>query len=521
MPQIKAKSSRSGPDIPMVRGLFTWSEWLIGLFIINAALALAWQWFDEGKIVSDFRATWHYVLFGGSIVAAVAALGTRHLARRIERQLKQMGSIDALTGLPNRMPLMERVERENVAVLYIDLDRFKVINDSLGHDTGDEVLKIVAQRIRHIFRESDLVCRLGGDEFVVVVEDEKAESVAVAAATRVINALHSPLTAQRRELFVTASIGIAVKCEELREPNDLLRAADLALYRAKRQGRDQVVIFNQEMESNNVLAQLDLESDLWRAVERNEMEVYYQPEINIESGKIIGFEALVRWNHPKRGLLKPESFIGLAEENGALRDIGLWVIEQSCRQWRRWQEEFAGNGPLSLSVNLSLRQLEAPDLVDRIQEIIWTTGMDASQLRLEITESVLLSNRTDMIAQLHRLRKMGIRLAIDDFGTGYSSLNYLKQLPVHGVKIDQSFVRNLGDDDATMLIVQAIVTLAHDLGLDVTAEGVETKDQLDRLFRLGCDRGQGYYLSEPQPTDAIERLLRAYTRRQTEPVTAA
>ncbi len=512
MAQTKVRP-KSGTEIPMVSGLLTWSERLICLFLGLAGLALASQWADSGDVLSNLRSTWHYVLFGGAIVAAVAALGTRHLARRIERQLLQMGSIDALTGLPNRLPLMDRVSHDNIAVMYIDLDRFKVINDSLGHETGDEVLKIVAQRIRRVVRESDLVVRLGGDEFVVVVEDEDAETVAVAAANRVLNALHAPLRAERRELFVTGSVGVAVKCPELSAPNDLLRAADLALYRAKRQGRDQVVVFNKEMESNNVLAQLDLESDLWRAVERGELEVHYQPEIGLGTGNITGFEALVRWRHPERGLLQPDSFIGLAEENGSLREIGLWVLEEACRQWQRWRTHFHGAGPV-VSVNLSLRQLEAPDLVEKVAEILKKTGMDAANLKLEITESTVLTEMPWVVLQLEKLRQMGVRLAIDDFGTGYSSLKYLKHLPVHSVKIDQSFVQNLEDDDASLLIVQAIVTLAHDLGLDVTAEGVETKRQLDQLEKMGCDRGQGFYLSEPLTAEIMEPLLEAYSRRQ-------
>jgi EAL domain-containing protein (putative c-di-GMP-specific phosphodiesterase class I) len=267
------------------------------------------------------------------------------------------------------------------------------------------------------------------------------------------------------------------------------------------------------MEANNVLAQLDLESDLWRAVERDELEVHYQPEINIGSGQITGFEALVRWRHPVRGLLKPESFIGLAEENGALREIGLWVIEQACKQWQRWQHIFESEAPVIVSVNLSLRQLEEPDLVERVRDILAENGMEASNLKLEITESALLTEMPSVVSQLGRLRAMGVRLAIDDFGTGYSSLTYLKNLPVHSVKIDQSFVRNMEEDDASLLIVQAIVTLAHDLGLDVTAEGVETRKQLDHLEKLGCDRGQGFYLSEPLPAETIDALLQAYSRR--------
>jgi diguanylate cyclase (GGDEF)-like protein len=498
-----------------------WSQALIIVFVVLSSLSLTWQNLSDdlsgSRLISDIQSTWHYVILGVAIMAAIAALGTRHLARRIQKQVVLMGSIDALTGLPNRLALLSRLERESIAVLYMDLDRFKMINDNLGHDIGDAVLKIVAQRIRRVIRDSDIVVRLGGDEFVVVVEDADAEAVAVQAAQRILTALRPVMRAEGRELYVTGSVGIAVKCEALKEPNDLLRAADLALYRAKRQGRDRLAVFNETMEANNVLAQLDLESDLWRAVERDELEVHYQPEINIGSGQITGFEALVRWRHPVRGLLKPESFIGLAEENGALREIGLWVIEQACKQWQRWKSIFESEGPVIVSVNLSLRQLEEPDLVERVREVLAENGMDPSNLKLEITESALLAEMPAVVSQLSRLRAMGIRLAIDDFGTGYSSLTYLKNLPVHSVKIDQSFVRNMEEDDTSLLIVQAIVTLAHDLGLDVTAEGVETRKQLDHLEQLGCDRGQGFYLSEPLPAETIEALLQAYRRRNGAP----
>ncbi|HXH23153.1 MAG TPA: bifunctional diguanylate cyclase/phosphodiesterase [Dehalococcoidia bacterium] len=506
------------PPIPLVQGLMRWSLWLTWAVVLLAGLALLSDNLSQDisgrRALSDLSSTWRYLLYGGAMAAAVAALVIRYLARRIERQVVLMGSIDALTGLPNRTALLSRLEADSIAVLYIDLDRFKMINDNLGHDTGDAVLKTVAQRIRRAIRETDLVVRLGGDEFVVLVEGEHPEVLAVQAGQRLLAALRPVMVAEGRELYITGSVGIAVKCEALQRPTDLLRAADLALYRAKRQGRDRIVVFNETMEANNVLAQLDLESDLWRAVERDELEVHYQPEINIGTGQITGFEALVRWRHPVRGLLKPDSFIGLAEENGALREIGLWVLEQACKQWRRWREIFDKEAPVVVSVNLSLRQLEEPDLVERVRDILAEHGMEPSSLKLEITESALLAEMPAVVSQLARLRAMGIRLAIDDFGTGYSSLTYLKNLPVHSVKIDQSFVRNMEDDDASLLIVQAIVTLAHDLGLDVTAEGVETRKQLDHLERLGCDRGQGFYLSEPLPAETIEALLKAYGRRE-------
>ncbi len=513
MPDNRDSLRRVAVAIPIVSKLLTWSHRLIAAITALAGVVMALRalGYNQGAHLSgQINSTWYIGVVTSVVVLGLATIAARRLARHIDRQVRYLSSLDALTGLPNRTVLMERLERQDIAVLYLDLDRFKIINDSLGHDIGDEVLRIVAQRIRRSIREGDLLVRLGGDEFVIVVEDAEVESAADASAVRVLSAVSAPIRIQERELFVTGSIGIALKCPQLSEPTEVMRGADLALYRAKRQGRDQRVLFNDSMESN-VLEQLDLESDLWRALDREELEVYYQPEVNFETGQITGFEALLRWRHAEHGLLLPERFISLAEENGALREIGLWVLEQACGQWQRWRGLFP-EAPMTVSVNLSLRQVEQPDLVDRIEEILERTAMEPSSLKLEITESVLLHDVPAIVNKLVRLRGMGVQLAIDDFGTGYACLNYLKLFPVHSVKIDQSFVQSLEQDDANLLIVQAIVTLAHDLGLDVTAEGVETREQLDFLTRLGCDRGQGFYLAEPWPADSVETMLRTYTR---------
>jgi diguanylate cyclase (GGDEF)-like protein len=511
-----AESLHGISTLPLVT-LRTGGRVLLAVLAGLAVTLVAWKAsgydFTRTVIVADLQTVWYLAAVLVGLIMFGLSISLRRLSRHMEAQARYLASIDPLTGLPNRNQLDEHLHSENVAVLYMDVDRFKHINDSLGHNVGDEVLRIVANRIRRAVRQSDLVFRLGGDEFVVVVEDEDIEKAVAAAAARIRSAVAMPLQAAHRDLFVTASIGIALKCPQLSQPADLVRAADLALYRAKRQGGDQAVTFNSSMESN-VLQQFDLENDLWRAIERDELEVHYQPEVSMQTGRITGFEALVRWRHPEYGLLKPDRFLNLAEENGALNPIGLWVLAQSCNQWRRWRDLFPDEPPIYVSVNLSLRQLHHPELVEDIARTVLSTEMDPSYLKLEITESVLLTDAPAALGTLSQLEEMGIKLAIDDFGTGYSALSYLKLLPVQSVKIDQSFVQNLETDDTNPLIVQAIITLAHDLGLDVTAEGVETRGQFEFVRDLGCDRGQGYFLAEPLPQEVALATLESHLGRR-------
>ena len=516
MPESRPAQAQPSLAIPIISRLLTWSRCAL-LFLTTLACALiVWRilGFDGGRrfFFVDLEATWYAALFAVSLAIAALLLATRRLAGHIDVQVRYLGSLDPLTGLPNRSVLTERLEAEHVALLYLDLDNFKQINDTLGHEIGDQVLRVVAQRIRRAIRESDLLARLGGDEFVVVISDENTEKVADAAASRILASVSGPIHADGRDIFITTSIGIAVKCPQLSRPAELMRAADLALYRAKRQGRDQKLLFNDSMEAN-VSEQLDLDSDLWRAIERDELEVHYQPEVSIETGRITGFEALLRWRHPELGLLKPARFIDLAEENGSLREIGLWVLERACLQWKHWRELLDDGSPIVMTVNLSARQLEQADLTDRVRDILHRTEIDPACLRLDIAQGVFTSDGPQLARTLSRLKELGLQLAIDDFGAGQSNLENLRLLPVHSVKIDKSFVQNLAEDDANLLIVQAIVTLAHDLGLDVTAEGVETREQLDFLKDLGCDRGQGYYLAEPLPMETMNSMLRAYLRR--------
>jgi diguanylate cyclase (GGDEF)-like protein len=510
-----------GPSVIDVRRLPALSKRLTAASLTLCCAIILWRaaaaGFQGQRLTMDIGATWYLAVSVAVIVFSSAAFAVRKLARYVDAQVRYLGSLDALTGLPNRSVLMEWLERPSIAVVYLDLDRFKLINDSLGHGAGDEVLRVVSRRLRNLMRESDLIVRLGGDEFAIVIEDEAAQDAAVAAAGRILAALRVPVRLEGHDFFLAGSIGVAVKCESLRDPHDLLRAADLALYRAKRQGRDQMVVFNSSPE---VMDQLDLEGDLMRALERGEIEVHYQPEVDIATGKITGFEALVRWRHPEHGLLKPARFISIAEENGALQEIGMWVLEQACRQWRRWQEMTPALGPMTISVNLSPRQLQQPDLVERIERVLEETGMEPSQLQLEIGEGVAINDGGALAVKFARLRASGVRFVVDDFGMNSSALRALKALPVQSVKIDQSFISNMEEDDANLLIVQAIVTLAHDLGLDVTAEGVETRKQLDYLHDLGCDRGQGYYLAEPLPEETILMLLETYRNQVVGPAVA-
>jgi diguanylate cyclase (GGDEF)-like protein len=507
-----------GETAPIVLTLFAWSRRFIAAFIGLGLLVMLWSVLglklESRRVSFDAYPLWQIMVVAGCFVAATVTIGLRYLARHIDDQVRYLGSIDALTGLSNRTGVMDRLERPQIAVMYLDLDKFKSINDGMGHDVGDEVLRTIAQRIRRVLRPGDMAARLGGDEFVVVLEDPDAEDVARSVAERIRESIAHPIRSERRLINVTPSIGVAVKTPQLAGGNELLRAADLALYRAKRQGRNRVVFFNEAVEAN-VLQRLDLEKDLWRAMDRGELEMHYLPEVNILTGSITGVEALVRWRHPDHGLLRPQSFLGVAEETGSVAELGLWAIETAGRQWGRLRR-IMPSAPLTMSVNLSPRQIDQPDLIRRVEEIMLATNMDPRYLKVEITESVLL-DVTAVTSKIVDLHKLGIRVMIDDFGTGLAPLSYLRQLPVQGVKIDRSLVSNLEFDDAKLLVVQAIIALAHDLGIEVTAVGIETPGQFAQLHDLGCELGQGYYLSEPLQFEDLEALLRRKTRRRGQP----
>jgi diguanylate cyclase (GGDEF)-like protein len=433
--------------------------------------------------------------------------------RALEQKLAHQAFHDPLTSLPNRALFMNRLSHalartarrpEAVAVLFLDLDRFKIINDSLGHHVGDRLLVEVSARLRECLRPADTVARLGGDEFAVLLEDIDGLSEATRVAERIAAVLESAFAFEGREVFVTTSVGIAFSHAGLAGPEDILRDADIAMYHAKSKGKARYEVFDGRTQGS-ALDRLDLEIDLRGAVARQEFRLHYQPVVDLSSGRIVEVEALIRWEHRQRGLLPPSDFITLSEETGLIVPIGMWVLEEACRQARAWHAEYETK--LTLSVNLSARQFQQASLVPDIAELLQDTGLPAACLKLEITESVVMQDAPATLARLHALKTLGVQLAIDDFGTGYSSLSYLKRFPIDVLKIDQAFVRGLGDNPEDTAIVRAIVTVAKNLDLSVTAEGIETVEQLTHLRELGCDRGQGYYFARPLPADPLAALF--------------
>lgn len=392
------------------------------------------------------------------------------------------------------------------AVLFLDLDRFKVVNDSLGHKIGDQLLIAIARQLEECLRTTDTVARLGGDEFTILLEDINDIKDATRVAERIQQAIHTPFNLSGQEVFTTASIGIALSSTGYDRTEDLLRDADIAMYRAKELGKARHEVFDKVMHAH-ALELLRLENDLRRALERQEFEVYYQPITSLFTGTLTGFEALLRWRHPERGLVSPLEFIPVAEETGLIIPLGQWVLREACRQLRTWQTQFPMKDPLKISVNLSGKQLKELDLIAQIDQILEETGLDGSHLKLEITESVLMDNADTATKMLLQLRARNIQLSVDDFGTGYSSLSYLHRFPVNTLKIDRSFVSQMNPNDRNSEIVRTIVTLAHSLRMDVIAEGVETPEQLSALKILKCEQGQGYFFSKPLTKEAAGKLL--------------
>jgi len=413
---------------------------------------------------------------------------------------------DALTGLPNRSLFTDHLrvalrraqqnEKYLFGVLFLDLDRFKNINDSLGHPCGDELLKLVARRLEACIRQTDMVARFGGDEFAILLDAIQDASDAVRVAEKVQQAISAPFKLVSHEAITTASIGVALSTSGYTEAEDIIRDADTAMYRAKDRGKARCEIFDTAMHTRAVTL-LRLESDLRRALEKDELCVYYQPIVSLASGELHGFEALVRWQHPERGIVSPDDFVPLAEETGLILPIGLRVLWDACNQLRKWQQYSLSNRDLIMSVNLSGKQLMQPDLIQRIEEVLHESQINPWHLKLEITETVVMENPELAAVTLAKLRSLGVRLSIDDFGTGYSSLSYLNRFPVDTLKIDRSFVTSMNAADENLQIVKTIVTLAGNLGMQVVAEGVETEEQLEQLRSLKCQYGQGFLFSKP------------------------
>jgi diguanylate cyclase (GGDEF)-like protein/PAS domain S-box-containing protein len=453
---------------------------------------------------------------GGLVVNA------RDISERkvLQQQLEHQAFHDPLTKLPNRVLFMDRLDHAlaratrratAIAVIFLDLDDFKVVNDSLGHKAGDQLLVTLGERLRSCLRAGDTASRLGGDEFTVLLEDIPDSEDAVIVAARIAEQLQDPFDLDGHEVFITTSIGIAISTSPQDGADDLLRNADVALYEAKAKGKGGYALFDPSM-NHRAWERLQMESDLRRAIEREEFRVYYQPLVELGTGKISGVEALVRWEHPQRGLLTPSHFIPLAEETGLVVPIGQWVLEEACRQVRMWQPQYLTDPPLALSVNLSAKQFQHPELVEDVYLTLKETGLAPRHLKLEITESVAMENSDLTVATLWKLKDLGIHLAIDDFGTGYSTLSYLKHCPADTLKIDRSFVDGLGRTQEDTAIVRAVIAFAKALNLSVTAEGIETAEQLNRLQALGCDQGQGYYFAKPLSVEEISALFAAASR---------
>jgi diguanylate cyclase (GGDEF)-like protein len=464
-----------------------------------------------GSNTDGARHPWVWALIHGGFVLAASVA---HVVawRTNENQLLR----DPLTGLPSRLLYLnnlklalERLGRgpnRSVAVLFLDLDRFKVINDSLGHGAGDQLLEAVAERIGHSLRRHETLARFGGDEFVILCEDIFDDEDAVAVAERVLKAFSLPFHLESGETMAAASVGISVTSDPRQDPDDLIRDADAAMYRAKGAGGARVVLFD-EVTRERALARMHNENAIRKAIEREEFRVFFQPEVSIDGEHIIGMEALVRWQHPERGLLGPGEFISLAEETGLIVPLGAWVLRDACERAIPWQRSRRSDQPLTLRVNVSARQLAHDSLRGTVAQIIEDTGIEPGLLCLEVTESVLIEDPEESIRTLTELKQLGVKIAIDDFGTGYSSLEYLRRLPVDCVKVDRSFVRGLPENEEDVAIVNAVIELGHALKLSVTAEGVETREQLGNLQAAGCDTAQGFLFFRPEPPEDVAKLF--------------
>jgi diguanylate cyclase (GGDEF)-like protein len=480
----------------------------VGIVVIRAALE---QLFER-------LATYTGLTIGvalGSLALAYALMASmRRAVRGAEARLHFMAHVDSVTNLPNRHEFNERLAfaldkadrfQSSVGLLLLDLDNFKVVNDTLGHDCGDILLQQVAARLLHTLRSNDVICRIGGDEFVIIVEPADGAREVDRVASKILAALGAPFGIDGHQLYISASIGVSMYPRDAADARTLTRSADTAMYHAKNKGKNGFEVFQPAMEER-AQKRLKLEANLRRALEQDELELHYQPQVDLASGRIVGVEALLRWHCAELGHVSPADFIPVAEESGIIVPLGRWVLQTACRQAAAWRAAGLLDTIEHVAVNMSARQTRDESLMDDILGILAETGLPAHLLELEITEGVLMENVNANLALLHRIQSAGIQLSIDDFGTGYSSMAYLKRFPINQLKVDRSFVKDVpGDGEA---IVTAIIAMAHSLGLTVVAEGVETSEQLDFLRRAGCDTMQGYYFARPMPVAALSDLLR-------------
>jgi diguanylate cyclase (GGDEF)-like protein len=477
--------------------LTSWSAFVV------AALMIAWA------TVVDIASPSLLIL----VVVAILSYLFADSLDRAYRENRHRALHDELTGLPNRslfidslQQALDHPDRNLLAVLFVDLDEFKVVNDSLGHEAGDELLVLVARRLQTCLRRGDIAARLSGDEFTVLLHDVTELGAAINVAERIATALEDSLELRGRQVFISASVGIALSEDGDGTADTLLRNADVAMYKAKTKGNATFKVFNSDMH-DEAMERLELENGLRHAINQEELVAYYQPKVKLSTGMIIGMEALVRWEHPERGLISPEKFIPFAEEIGLIVPLGRWVLGEACRQAYEWRKRYPTATPLVTSVNLSIKQFKQSDLLQEVSGLLQETKLDPQGLQLEITESTVSSDVKFAVDLLQKLRGLGIELAIDDFGTGYSSLMSLQKFPVNELKIDKAFIDGIGNNAQDMAITKLVIDLAHAVGVRATAEGVETADQLAQLQSMGCDQAQGYYFCGPLSGDAATDLL--------------
>ena len=489
------KSGRHGPDFyrDMFASLASAGEWSGEIWNRRKSGEIYPQWQTIRVIYDDSGQISHYV----AVFSDISAI------KDSQHELAHLAHHDPLTGLPNRLLFSDRTEqalasaqlhKRSCALLLVDLDHFKNINDSLGHNVGDELLKGVSKRFRGLFAPGVTLARLGGDEFAVLVENCSQPGQAAVLARRILDALKEPLRIDQQSLFINASIGISLFPGDALNAGQLLRNADSALFKAKSAGRDGYALYTEELTAH-AQQRVEIASELRRALEQQELRVHYQPVHDLATSRVIGVEALVRWQHPKRGLVSPAEFIPIAERTGLIAQIDAWVMDQACRQMCQWQQ--AGVVLSFVAVNVSSRLFAHRELYEQVARVLHDTGLDPACLELEVTESAVMEDPEVALEQMHRLRELGVRLAIDDFGTGYSSLLRLKRLPVQKLKIDQGFVAGLPWDEDDAAIVRVIIALAHSMGMQVHAEGIEQREQAAFLLEQACELGQGYWFGRP------------------------